>query len=747
MTTSFLDQFDAGGTAAELDRGVRGGPLLAAAPNRLADALCNETISGFGTNGPFSACLFPLLDALRWRGTPRDLTEALPHFADTLELTDMLNVLASLGYPCRGIRVRRGNVEPRLLPALLVRPDGEPLVVIAASEDGWRVWCPIEGRERELAQVELDGVLYARAQAGSNDDNDNQLRAQDWMDALVRRFRGTTWQLIAIAALLNGFVIITSFYMMAIYDKVLPTHNGMTLLLLMVGVGAILVVDAALRQIRARIIAHVSARVRTVVATATFRQMMALPTTAIESTSVGNQVAKLREFDSICELFAGPVVNVVLELPFVLIFVFVIWWLAGPIVWVPLIMIALYGVVGAMLHPSLKREVKKSSRARAERSQFLLDLFTNFAAVKQLSLEKRWLDRFSQIASDTAYSHYQVTRLTQLLQTLAQAIMVGAGIGAVAWSAVRVVDGDMTIGAMIAVMTLIWRLLSPMQSLFLALTRIEQAKLSTRQLSQLMRLPTEIGHAVPTRRVKRNIVGAVAFDRVSFRYSNVNDPALMGISFAVKAGDLVAVTGGNGSGKTTLLTLMLALNRPQAGAILIDGVDIRQMEPIELRHAIGYVPQETALFHGTVAQNLRLGNPLASMADLEKACAEIGILDAIRALPLGFDTHLGENSRGRYSAGLRQGLAIARALAKHSRILLLDESAQMLDPASSLAFTRLLEDLKGKVTVFLVTHRPSHMALADHIATLNRGQLAAFGKPEKIIRGFGDSAKTKGNVA
>lgn len=747
MSDSAPEMRDARALGAELASAFPGDRLLAAAPNRLADALCNEAVSGFCNNGPFAACLFPLLEALRWRGSPRDLTEALPHFADTLELADMLNVLATLGYACRALKVRRGMIEPRLLPALLVRDDGQPVVVLGPSDAGWRVWSPIDGTESEWAPAELSGQLYASAHVRSNDDIDNQLRARNWMSALVHRFRGATWQLFAITGLLNVFVIIMSFYMMAIYDRVIPTHNGMTLLMLGVGVTALLGIDAALRQVRARIIAHVGARIGAIVANSTFEQMIALPPAAIENTSVGNQVAKLREFDSIRDLFTGPVVNVALELPFTLVFLFVIWWLAGPIVWVPVVMLAIYIVLGILIDPSLKREVQKSSRARAERNQFLLDLFSNFAAVKQLSLQPQWLARFSQISGDTAYSHFQVTRLTQLLQTLAQAIMVAAGIAAVAWSVVRVVDGDMTIGAMIAVMTLIWRLLSPMQSLFLALTRIEQAKLSAGQLNALMRLPTEIPRMSETRRVKRNIVGVIAFDRVSFRYSVANDPALLGVSFSVKVGDLIAVTGGNGSGKTTLLTLMLALNRPQAGGILIDGVDIRQTNPIELRQAIGYVPQETALFHGTVAQNLRLGNPLASMAELEAACADIGILDTIRAMPKGFDTHLGENSRDRYSAGLRQAISIARALAKQPKILLLDESAQLLDPVSSDAFTRLLERMKGKVTVLLVTHRPSHMAMADNIAVLNRGQLAAFDKPEKIMRGYIDPSKPKGQAA
>lgn len=540
-------------------------------------------------------------------------------------------------------------------------------------------------------------------------------------------------RLLGITGLLNVLVIILSIFMMAVYDKVIPTGNSTTLLLLALGVGGVLFVDAALRQLRARIVAHVGARIETIVATDTFKQIIELPPAAIDSAPVGNQVSRLREFDSIRDLFTGPVVTVVLELPFTLLLMVAVWVLAGPVVWVPIAVLLLYGLVGVLIDPLLRREVQKSSKARAERHTFLIDMLANMAALKQLSAERLWLRRFNEISAEAAHSHYRVMRITQLLQTLAQAITVAAGVGAVAWSVVRVVGGDMTMGAMIAVMTLIWRLLAPLQSLFLAITRLEQAKLSARQLNQLMRLPTEMRQHTTSRRVKRNVVGAIAFERVSFRYKSHADPALLGVSLSVKPGELIAITGENGAGKSTLLTLLLAMNRPQGGAILLDGIDIRQWDPLELRQAIGYVPQETVLFHGTIEQNLRLGNPLASMAELEEACALIGILDAVRALPQGFATHVGPSSREVYSAGMRQGLAIARALVKRPRILLLDESAQLLDTGNSDAFTAILQGLKGRTTVLLVSHRPSHMAMADRILVLDRGQVSAFGPPEKIL--------------
>jgi ATP-binding cassette, subfamily C, bacterial LapB len=731
MSQNAAEPIDARALQQQLSERLGAEALLTAAPHRLAETLCGGTGADLGSHGPFAACLVPWLSALGWRGHPRDLAEALPYFAKSLSLTDLLNVLATLGFVCRSTKVRRGAVDPRLMPALLVTRGGEPLVVLGETETGWRIWDGAGQLEREVAPRDLDGVLHTVVRRVDDRTKDEQPYARSWTARLFGRFAPSFRQLLAISLFTNCIAISASFFMMAVYDKVIPTRNGGTLLFLALGMGVFVLADAVLHQVRARIVAHVGARVETLVATATFRQLIELPTAAIDGAPVSGQMSRLREFDSIRDLFTGPMASVALELPFILLFVGVIWFIAGPVVWVPVVMIALYGLAGLLIEPALRRALRRSSVARAKRHSFLIDMLNNMATVKQLSVEALWKKRFDELSGNLAYSHFRVTQLSQQLQTVTQAITMAAGASVIAWSALRVIDGDLSLGGMIATMTLVWRLISPIHSLFLALLRLEQAKLSAKQLNHLMRLPTETRRR--TGRIQRNIVGEVRFDRVSFRYSAAADPALLGVSFKVPPGSFVAITGGNSSGKSTLLSLILALHRPQAGGIFIDGVDIRQSDAVAMRRAIGYVPQNAELFHGSILQNLRLGNPIATLEEVEQACATIGILDAIRALPEGFDTHVDDHSRERFSAGLRQGLAIARALVKQSRLLLLDESAQLLDAEASQAFERMLLRLKGKTTIMLVTHRPSHMALADQILVLEQGQVTGLGTPETIM--------------
>lgn len=708
---------------------------LKAVPDRLADALRHDNVRDFSKNGPFAACLFPLLEALRWRGSPRDLAEALPHFVDDLDTTHLLNVLADLGYWCRTLRIKAGKFDDRLLPALLIGNDGEPLVLLRAEGGQIIAFDPRRQAEIRLARKSLSGQLKAPALAGSLDEGEKHLREKNWIAALSRRFQGSVGLLLVILTVLNFSALAVSLYVLVIYDRIIPARNEWALLLLFGGFIALLLIDFNLRRVRARIIAHVGARLESIIAGSTLRQIMGLETSKVEDAPIGAQVSRIREFDSIRDLFTGPVVSVVLELPFIPIFLVAIWALAGPVVWVPIAMLVVYALIAFAIDPILKRHVKVSSRARAERHEFLIDLFRNIRSIKQLSSEKLWLDRFAEISASSAFSHFHVVRITQLLQTLAQAIMVAAGVAAISWSVVRVDGGHMTMGAMIAVMSLIWRLLSPVQNLFLALTRLEQAVLSAKQINQLMRNPVEGQLRKTGRRIERKIDGAISFDRVSFRYRAADTPALLGVQFNIAPGELIAIQGGNGAGKSTLLRLVLAMNRPQAGAILLDGVDLRQMNPVELRQILAYVPQETSLFHGSIAQNLRLGEPLATDRDLHEICDKLGILRTIEALPHGFETRLGDQSEIRFNTGFRQALNIARAMVKKAPILLLDEPAQALDPANEVAFMNQLRELKGHATVLMVSHRPSHIVLADKVAVLNRGQLAAFVPPEQFLQG------------
>ena len=487
-----------------------------------------------------------------------------------------------------------------------------------------------------------------------------------------------------------------------------------------------------MRILRSRVLAYVGARIDVILGAAALQQILHLPIVMTERATIGAQVSRLRQFEAVREFFTGPLAGVFLELPFLVIFIAVIAVIAGPLAWIPVILTAVFLMAAVAIVPSMRAAVAESGEARARRQSFAIEMISNMRAIKQCALERTWSGRYREVAAKAALANYRTSRISVFVQTLSQTLMFAAGIATATLGTLQVLDGAMTVGALIATMALVWRVLSPLQVGFLSLTRLEQVKLGLKQMNQLMRLklerePGRIGSGL------RSFRGEVAFRRASLRYTAESEPALFGINFTVKPGEMVAVAGANGVGKSSVLKLIAGLYQPQAGAVMIDGIDLRQLDVGELRTSIGYVPQNCHLFHGTIAQNLRLANPTASDAELAQAALDAGMLEDILSLPEGFETRLTDQLQRQLPRGLKQKIILARAYVTQAAIYLLDEPAYHLDTAGDAALMRKLQQLQGRATVFIVTQRPSHMRLADRLIVLDSGMVALAGHPEAVL--------------
>jgi ATP-binding cassette subfamily C protein/ATP-binding cassette subfamily C protein LapB len=317
--------------------------------------------------------------------------------------------------------------------------------------------------------------------------------------------------------------------------------------------------------------------------------------------------------------------------------------------------------------------------------------------------------------------------------------MMGGGIAIVGFGANMVMNEAVSIGALVACMALGWRVMGPFHSVVMLLNRMTQIRASLRQINHLMMLkPERIAGRVPP---KRTLKGRITFLGVGYRHTPEVDPALNGVTFEIQPGEVVAITGPNGAGKTTVANLACGLYKPQMGQLLLDGVDIRQLDTIDIRQNIGLVPQNSELLYGTVAQNLRLSVPYASDEELEQAARSADIHDAIMALSDGYETRLTERVVGELPEGFKQKLAIARALLRKPPILVFDEPGQMLDERGDNAFIKSVKELKGECTIVIITHRPSHMRLADRLIILDAGRLRFNGDPAEALAQMQGGAK------
>jgi ATP-binding cassette subfamily C protein/ATP-binding cassette subfamily C protein LapB len=296
-------------------------------------------------------------------------------------------------------------------------------------------------------------------------------------------------------------------------------------------------------------------------------------------------------------------------------------------------------------------------------------------------------------------------------------------------------DGALTIGALVACMALGWRVLGPFQSVLMLLNRATQIRSSLRQINHLMRLkPERLPGRIPP---KRSYQGRIAFNGVVYRHTPDSDPALAGVSFSAEPGEVVAIVGPNGSGKSTIVNLAAGLYRAQMGSVMIDGIDVRQMDTIDIRQNIGLVPQTSELLYGTVSQNLRLIMPWATEEDFIEAAKAAAVHEAIMELPDGYETRLTETVLSELPEGFKQKLSIARALLRKPPILIFDEPGQMLDERGDAAFMAAVEKLRGVSTIIIVTHRPSHVRMADRLILLKNGRVQFNGPPQEALDKLG----------
>ncbi len=721
---------------------IAGNPSLSTAStwlqeHLLTEVLYNGEIGGFRVVSDLAACLVPLLKALGWRGDPRHIAEALPHFADSFDVEDLQTVLANLGYSCRSARIQLATIDAELLPCLFI-PNRGSATVILDREAG--VVEAFDGATDEITRFSpgrLKGTVhFFKSAAPGHGSPKVAPNTSGWFQTMARRFRGLAWQIFGVTFLCNLLAVCVPLFTMAIYDWVIPSRSSETLYFLGFGVLFIIAIESLVRLMRGRYLAYVGGRIDSILGTAAFQRIINLPVIMTERASHGAQMARLRQFESIREFFTGPLASVFFDLPFVVVFVAAIAWIAGPVAWVPVALAAIFLMSATLILPASKRAVAECGEARSVRQGFIVEAFSNLRSIKSCNGEGIWNERFRDLSARAADASFRSAQVASVAQTMGQSLMLSAGVATLAYGTLRVMSEEMSVGALVASMALVWRALGPLQTGFLCLLRLEQVTLGLRQLNLLMKLNPE---REPDRILDpcRTFRGEITFHQVSMRYSPQGEPALMGVGFRASPGQIVAITGPSGSGKSTILKLIAGLYKPQAGAVLIDGIDIRQLDCAELRNAIAFVPQTCHLFHGTLAQNLRLANPIASDIAIADAARDAALMDDILALPEGFNTRLTDQLQRQLPASFRQRLMLARAYVKRAPVFLLDEPGRTLDNESDTAFMRKLEKLRESATVFMVTQRPSHLRLADQIILLDRGQVAGGGSPDEILPKLG----------
>lgn len=680
-------------------------------------------------------CLSPLLKALEWHGQPQHLVDAMPHLAQELDLSGLCSVLANLGYFPRHFYTSLATLDERLLPCLFLPQDAPALVVLGRRADGaLRVFDGGSGKETALEESVLGQLGEAYLFQSDERTNPRSARSNNngsWFGSLVWRLRKHLGMILGLTVVSTCLALMPPLFVKAVFDTVIPSGDIRLGMFLTLGVLLVVGLDWLLRGLKNRILAYVGGRTEYVLGTGVFERVICLPATSTDGASSSRQLERIKNLESLRDFFLGPMVLIAFELPASLVMLLALAFINGWVVLVVLVAVALYAALWFGTRQWNRNSMARASQLGGARSEFINEVLANMRLIRAAGVAQTWLKRFQDVSGKAVLASFQDQQLRIRMSGAAQILGMCTGLFAMAASAYLSISGNLTGGAMVATMMIVWRLTGPIQNVFLAASSLVRTRTNIRQIENLMRLQTERESGIKPV-VRPAVTGELSLSRVSFRYANDADPALLGLNFSVEPGQMVVIAGPNGSGKSSLLKLIVRVYSPQAGTIRLDQVDIRQMAAAELRSGISYMPQNCEIFHGTILQNLKLVHPVATDDEVRWAIEMAGLSADIDAMPEGAETRISNSRLEQLPYGFRQRMLLARAMLKPASVVLLDEPGTGMDEAGEQALIRCITWLKGRTTLLVVSHRPGHMRMADRVIYMKGGAVAAMGPYESI---------------
>ncbi len=552
-----------------------------------------------------------------------------------------------------------------------------------------------------------------------------------WFWGAVLACRRIYGQVILASVFINLFALASSLYIMTVYDRVIPNKAieslwGLTLIMVV-----IMAFDFTLKLLRGSFTDAASARIDRVISNKLFTRI-ARRDLSMNKQETGSLANVSREFDTLKEVLGSASFTVFVDLPFIFLFIFVLFAIGGPVAIVPALVVPLVIIVGLLAQPIMRKLAFAGMMQGRGKQSAMVEMISGLETLKTIRglnfLRTRWL----QSVVNQSASNRKTRFTTQIVQNSTQLGQQVSQVGIVVYGVFLINDGGLTMGQLVACVILSGRTLAPLGQITQLLGRMNHAKAAYRSLNEL--LDGDTAEDLRSEYVKReHLHGDIAMRQVSFSYEGLSDKTLHDVSLNIKAGERIAIMGRIGSGKTTLMKLIAGLSEPETGMVMIDNTDMRSIRPEDLRHNIGVVLQNPIMFSGSLRENLLMGYPDAEDEELLDCIKAAGADWFVGSLPGGFDFQMSEGGK-ELSVGMRQSLAIARALIAKPSILLLDEPTASMDSNTEQMTVQKLNAATQGVTCVFVTHRGSMLQMADRIIVMDAGRIMLDGPRDEVIQ-------------
>jgi len=658
-----------------------------------------------------------------------------------------------IGLSCRVIPFDASQLTSWRLPLAVELEDGQIAVVEAIGSDG-RLSVALSGDgglRSELSREQLCGAARrlavlrpARAVPDARVDDYIKPYQPHWFRHIVLRDIKPYGHVLLASLMANILALAGILFSRQVYDRVIPAESMATLYVLFTGVLVAMVFDFVLRSARVRITDLVGKRADLIASDRVFGHALRIKNSE-RPRSTGTFIAQIRELEHVRELMTSTTVTALADLPFFFLFCLILWYIAGPLVLVPVAALALLIIPGLLAQRPLRRLASEAMRESSLRNAMLVESVQGIEDIKSLQAEQRFQRQWNHYNAVTADVNLRLRFIANTLSVWTHTLQNGVFAVVVLFGAPMVMAGNLTVGSLVAGSILASRMMAPMSQITQVLSKWQQARLALGGLDAIMERAVDDPGA--ERRIHRPVIaGDYEIDQGVFQYDEDAPPALRVKRLTIKAGERIAVLGRNGAGKSTLLQALAGMVEPSSGELLLDGVQLSHIDPADVRRDVALMGQNARLFHGSIRDNLLLGAPRASDNELLSALEISGAAEVVRKLPAGLDHVIQENGLG-LSGGQRQALLLARLLVRQPRVLLLDEPTASLDETTEKRFIQQLGPWLENRTLVVATHRQSILTLVDRIIVVDNGQILLDGARDNVLGRLMQPARTRRSAA
>ena len=550
-----------------------------------------------------------------------------------------------------------------------------------------------------------------------------------WFWGAMKRNKDIYIKVALAAIFINLFVIATPLFTMNVYDRVLPNSAIETLWALAIGIFIVMIFDFVLKLIRAYYIGKASKRADVIMSNKIFDQLLNLRLEE-RPASTGMFVNRLQSFESVRDFFATATIATLVDIPFIIIFIALIFYIGGPLGWISLATVVITLIFSWIMQKPIKKTIEESAKEDQLKHTTLNETVAGLEIIKSVRAQNRMKTHWDKSINETVYHHEKSQFLSQIATFFTAFSSQFSNIAVVIGGVYLASNGEMTMGGIIAAMMLNGRVIAPVSQIVGMIIRYDRTMLSLKNIDEIMNMKVERENK--TYLSRPYLKGDIEFKDLNFSYKTQNFNALKDINIKINEGEKVAILGKIGSGKSTLVKLLQNLYVPTEGSVLVDQTDVRQIDPVDLRRAIGVVPQEPFLFMGSVKDNITIGEPFATDEEILRAAKIAGVHEFLSKHEAGYDLLVGERGEG-LSGGEIQAITLARAIITNPQILILDEPTNSMDRQSEQAFIKKLSEIIKDQTLILITHKTSILELVDRVIVLDNGKVIADGPKEQIF--------------